>query len=73
MAYNAWITSSKSALKDLKKEKKILKREEEKRAKRELQKQQGETLLWFEPWSSVFVFFEKCSSSDFLIHLNNWM
>ncbi|XP_014846584.1 PREDICTED: piezo-type mechanosensitive ion channel component 2-like isoform X1 [Poecilia mexicana] len=40
-AYNAWTTSSKSALKDLKKEKKNLKKEEKKRAKTELQKQQG--------------------------------
>lgn len=42
MAYNAWVTSSKTALKDLKKEKKNLKKQEKKRAKRELQKQQGE-------------------------------
>lgn len=42
-AYNAWTTSSKSALKDLKKEKKNIKKEEKKRAKTELQKQQGET------------------------------
>ncbi|XP_061592541.1 piezo-type mechanosensitive ion channel component 2 [Cololabis saira] len=41
LAYNAWITSSKSALKDLKKEKKNRKKEETKRAKKELQKQQG--------------------------------
>ncbi|XP_027880624.1 piezo-type mechanosensitive ion channel component 2 [Xiphophorus couchianus] len=40
-AYNAWTTSSKSALKDLKKEKKNIKKEEKKRAKTELQKQQG--------------------------------
>ncbi|CAG6021218.1 unnamed protein product [Menidia menidia] len=41
LAYNAWVTSSKSALKDLKKEKKIIKKEEKKKAKRELQRQQG--------------------------------
>ncbi|CAJ1085575.1 piezo-type mechanosensitive ion channel component 2 [Xyrichtys novacula] len=41
LAYEAWVTSSKSALKDLKKEKKKMKKEEKKRAKRELQKQQG--------------------------------
>lgn len=42
LAYEAWVTSSKTALKDLKKEKKKLKKEEKKKAKRELQKQQGE-------------------------------
>ena len=42
LAYDAWATSSKSALKDLKKEKKKIKKEEKKRAKEELQKQQGE-------------------------------
>lgn len=42
LAYEAWATSSKTALKDLKKEKKKLKKEEKKKAKRELQKQQGE-------------------------------
>lgn len=42
LAYGAWVTSSKSALKDLKKEKKHIKKEEKKRAKRELQRQQGE-------------------------------
>ncbi|KAM9855188.1 piezo-type mechanosensitive ion channel component 2 [Aulostomus maculatus] len=41
LAYDAWITSSKIALKDLKKEKKQIKKEEKKRAKRELQRQQG--------------------------------
>ncbi|XP_078144364.1 piezo-type mechanosensitive ion channel component 2 [Centroberyx gerrardi] len=41
LAYEAWITSSKSALRDLKKEKKKIKKEEKKRAKRELQEQQG--------------------------------
>ncbi|KAF7209479.1 piezo-type mechanosensitive ion channel component 2-like [Nothobranchius furzeri] len=41
LAYNAWITSSKTALKDLKKENKKMKKEEKKRAKRELQKQQS--------------------------------
>ncbi|XP_074537420.1 piezo-type mechanosensitive ion channel component 2 [Halichoeres trimaculatus] len=41
LAYEAWVTSSKTALKDLKKEKKKMKKEEKKRAKRELQKQQG--------------------------------
>ncbi|XP_029912219.1 piezo-type mechanosensitive ion channel component 2 [Myripristis murdjan] len=41
LAYDAWVTSSKSALRDLKKEKKKIKKEETKRAKRELQKQQG--------------------------------
>ncbi|KAM4738104.1 piezo-type mechanosensitive ion channel component 2 [Anableps anableps] len=40
-AYNAWTTSSKSALKDLKKEKKKIKKEEKKKAKTELRKQQG--------------------------------
>lgn len=42
LAYNAWVTSSKTALKDLKKEKKTLKKEEKKRTKMEMQKQQGE-------------------------------
>lgn len=42
LAYEAWVTSSKSALKDLKKEKKKMKKEEKKRAKKELQRQQGE-------------------------------
>lgn len=42
LAYNAWVTSSKTALKDLKKEKKTIKKEEKKRTKREMQKQQGE-------------------------------
>ncbi|XP_041859109.1 piezo-type mechanosensitive ion channel component 2 [Melanotaenia boesemani] len=41
LAYNAWITSSKTALKDLKKEKKKIKKEERKRVKRELRKEQG--------------------------------
>ncbi|XP_029291030.1 LOW QUALITY PROTEIN: piezo-type mechanosensitive ion channel component 2 [Cottoperca gobio] len=41
LAYDAWVNSSKSALKDLKKEKKQIKKEEKKRAKRELQRQQG--------------------------------
>ncbi|XP_059190060.1 piezo-type mechanosensitive ion channel component 2 [Centropristis striata] len=41
LAYDAWVTSSKSALKDLKKEKKIIKKEEKKKAKRELRRQQG--------------------------------
>ncbi|XP_072222975.1 piezo-type mechanosensitive ion channel component 2 [Leuresthes tenuis] len=41
LAYNAWITSSKTALKDLKKEKKEIKKEEKKKAKRELRRQQG--------------------------------
>ncbi|MEQ2218303.1 hypothetical protein XENOCAPTIV_001185, partial [Xenoophorus captivus] len=40
-AYNAWTTSSKSALKDLRKERKKIKKDEKKRAKTELQKQQG--------------------------------
>lgn len=44
LAYDAWVTSSKTALKDLKKEKKKMKKEEKKRAKRELQRQQGE--MW---------------------------
>lgn len=43
LAYNAWVTSSKVALKDLKKEKKKIQKEEKKRTKKELQKQQGET------------------------------
>lgn len=42
LAYNAWVTSSKTALKDLKKEKKTMKKEEKKRTKREMQIQQGE-------------------------------
>lgn len=46
LAYNAWVTSSKTALKDLKKEKKKIKKEEKKRTKKELQKQQGETETW---------------------------
>ncbi|KAL6119927.1 uncharacterized protein ACO6RY_04388 [Pungitius sinensis] len=41
LAYDAWVTSSKSALKDLKKEKTKMKKEEKKRAKRELRSQQG--------------------------------
>ncbi|XP_030590436.1 piezo-type mechanosensitive ion channel component 2 [Archocentrus centrarchus] len=41
LAYEAWVTSSKKALKDLKKEKKKMKREDKKKAKRELQRQQG--------------------------------
>ncbi|XP_035801250.1 piezo-type mechanosensitive ion channel component 2 isoform X1 [Amphiprion ocellaris] len=40
LAYDAWVTSSKSALKNLKTEKKKMKKEE-KKAKRELQRQQG--------------------------------
>lgn len=43
LAYNAWVTSSKVALKDLQKENKKIKKEEKKRTKKELQKQQGET------------------------------
>lgn len=43
MAYGAWVTSSKMALKDLKKEKKKIKKAEKKREKRELQRQQGES------------------------------
>lgn len=42
LAYNAWVTSSKTALKDLKKEKKTMKKEEKKRTKTEMQEQQGE-------------------------------
>ncbi|XP_053705319.1 piezo-type mechanosensitive ion channel component 2 [Synchiropus splendidus] len=41
LAYNAWVTSSKSALKDLKKEKSTFKKVEKKKAKKELQRQQG--------------------------------
>ncbi|XP_036961535.1 piezo-type mechanosensitive ion channel component 2 [Acanthopagrus latus] len=41
LAYNAWVTSSKLALKDLKKDQKKMKKEEKKRQKKELQKQQG--------------------------------
>ncbi|XP_038577867.1 piezo-type mechanosensitive ion channel component 2 [Micropterus salmoides] len=41
LAYGAWVTSSKMALKDLKKEKKKIKKAEKKREKRELQRQQG--------------------------------
>ncbi|KAE8293253.1 Piezo-type mechanosensitive ion channel component 2 Protein FAM38B [Larimichthys crocea] len=41
LAYNAWVTSSKMALKDLKKEKKKIKKEVKKREKRELRRQQG--------------------------------
>lgn len=44
LAYNAWVTSSKSALKDLKKEKKRRKKEEKKMAKRELQRQQSKSV-----------------------------
>lgn len=43
LAYGAWVTSSKMALKDLKKEKKKIKKAEKKREKRELQRQQGES------------------------------
>ncbi|KAF6735527.1 Piezo-type mechanosensitive ion channel component 2 [Oryzias melastigma] len=46
LAYNAWVTSSKSALKDLRKENKKIKKEERKRAKRELQRQQDRFLFW---------------------------
>ncbi|CAL8261289.1 unnamed protein product [Gadus morhua 'NCC'] len=41
LAYEAWVTSSKTALRDLNKEKKKMKKEEKKRAKRELAEQQG--------------------------------
>ncbi|KAM7404453.1 hypothetical protein PAMP_011798 [Pampus punctatissimus] len=41
LAYNAWVTSSKRALKDVKKEKQTIKKEEQKKEKRELQRQQG--------------------------------
>ncbi|TNN60308.1 Piezo-type mechanosensitive ion channel component 2 [Liparis tanakae] len=41
LAYNAWVNSSKSTLEDLKREKKILQREEKKRAKKELQRMQS--------------------------------
>ncbi|KAM7412257.1 hypothetical protein PAMA_021957 [Pampus argenteus] len=41
LAYNAWVTSSKRALRDLKKEKQTIKKEEQKKEKRELQRQQG--------------------------------
>lgn len=47
LVYNAWVTSSKSALKDLKKDKKKRKKEEKKRQKRELQKQEGERATWY--------------------------
>lgn len=46
LAYDAWVTSSKSALKDLKKEKTKRKKEEKKKAKRELQRQEGERVTW---------------------------
>lgn len=39
------MTSSKKALKDLKKEKKKIKKEEKKNAKKELQRQQGENIF----------------------------
>ncbi len=42
LAYNAWVTSSKTALKDVNKEKKKMKKEKKKREKREMQRQQGE-------------------------------
>ncbi|XP_068453642.1 piezo-type mechanosensitive ion channel component 2 [Clinocottus analis] len=41
LAYDAWVNSSKSTLKDLKREKKAIQKEEKKREKRELQRQQG--------------------------------
>ncbi|KAK7884332.1 hypothetical protein WMY93_027455 [Mugilogobius chulae] len=41
LAYEAWVTSSKNALRDLKKEKKKIKKEQKKQAKKELQKKQG--------------------------------
>ncbi|XP_061604090.1 piezo-type mechanosensitive ion channel component 2 [Phyllopteryx taeniolatus] len=41
LAYNAWVTSSKTALKDLSREKRRMKKEEKKRATRELQAQQS--------------------------------
>ncbi|XP_077433447.1 piezo-type mechanosensitive ion channel component 2 isoform X2 [Vanacampus margaritifer] len=41
LAYNAWVTSSKAALKDLSREKRRMKKEEKKRAKRALQAQQS--------------------------------
>ncbi len=47
LAYDAWVTSSKMALKDLKKEKKKIKKEEKKRAKAELKKQQSERHVLF--------------------------
>ncbi|XP_019728730.1 piezo-type mechanosensitive ion channel component 2 [Hippocampus comes] len=42
LAYNAWVTSSKTALKDLSREKRRMKKEQKKREKRELQPQQSE-------------------------------
>lgn len=48
LAYNAWVTSSKTALKDLKKEKKTIKKEEKKRTKREMLKQQGQAVFYSE-------------------------
>ncbi|KAG7273270.1 hypothetical protein CRUP_009698, partial [Coryphaenoides rupestris] len=41
LAYEAWVTSSKTALRDLKKEKKKLKKEEKKRARREMEMEHG--------------------------------
>uniref|UniRef100_A0A8C5GF60 Piezo-type mechanosensitive ion channel component n=1 Tax=Gouania willdenowi TaxID=441366 RepID=A0A8C5GF60_GOUWI len=45
LAYNAWVTSSKSALNELKKEKKKQKEEEINKETKRLQKQQGENIL----------------------------
>ena len=50
LAYDAWVTSSKAALKGHKKEEKKMKKEEKRRAKRELQRQQGKSE---EPQSTV--------------------
>ncbi|XP_024915441.1 piezo-type mechanosensitive ion channel component 2 [Cynoglossus semilaevis] len=41
LAYDAWVTSSKSALKDLKMDKQRLKKEEKKKVKKELRRQQS--------------------------------
>ncbi|XP_058500051.1 piezo-type mechanosensitive ion channel component 2 [Solea solea] len=41
LAYDAWVTSSKSALRNLNKDKKRMKKEEKKKIKRELQREQG--------------------------------
>lgn len=46
------MTSSKKALKDLKKEKKKIKKEEKKKAKKELQRQQGEN-YFHKSWEQV--------------------
>ena len=46
LAYEAWVTSSKAALNLHRKEESKMKKEEKRRAKRQLQRQQGKR-VWF--------------------------